>query len=154
MSKLHRFRSISRMRKVSSGHLLSNDTFSSAQWDWSGQRRLWSDCAHAQTDQGLRCPHVAKALIRLFHTQSDLGLLCAHMPRDTFSYITVLRHALKRIQPQKIIQCLLVDSILLSYIHHQTWRFYESKNNFEINVTFAVHLKSYSEPVFTQIIGV
>ena len=49
---------ILRMRKVSAGicsplihSVVSNDS-------GSGQRRPWSDCADAQADLGLRCPHM------------------------------------------------------------------------------------------------
>ena len=44
----------------------------------SGQRRRRSDCAYAQSDLRLRCPHMPEA-------QSDLRLRCLHMPEDTFS---------------------------------------------------------------------
>ena len=52
------FRFIPRMRKVSSGHLLFIDTFYSIQWFCYGRRRPWPDCADAQTDLGIRCPHM------------------------------------------------------------------------------------------------
>ena len=67
MRKMHRFVFIPRMRKVSSEHInsplihpvVSNDSV-------GGHRRPWSDCADAQ---------------------ADLGLCCPHLPEDTFSRI-------------------------------------------------------------------
>ena len=55
MRKLHRFRFIPRMRKVSSGHLLSIDTFCSniVIVDSKGP-----DPLDAQSDRDLRCPHM------------------------------------------------------------------------------------------------
>ena len=46
-----------RMRKDSSGHLLIIPTFCSSQCFVNGQWRLWSDCADAQSDLGIRCSH-------------------------------------------------------------------------------------------------
>ena len=59
---------IRRMCKVSSGPLLSIDIYSIVSNNSvSGQWRPRSDCADAQSDLGLRCPH---------------------MPEDTFSHVT------------------------------------------------------------------
>ena len=59
---------IRRMFKVSSGPFLSIDIYSIVSKNSvSGQRSPRSDCADAQSDLGLRCPH---------------------MPGDTFSHVT------------------------------------------------------------------
>ena len=69
---------ILRMRKVSSGHVLHLIHFIVFKDSVSGQRRSWSDCADAQADLGLRCPH---------------------MPEDTFS------HGPARIMTKHLIKC-------------------------------------------------
>ena len=57
--RMHRFRFIPRIFKFSSGHLLSIDTFVSNESD-CGQWRPRSDCADAQADLGIRCPHMLR----------------------------------------------------------------------------------------------
>ena len=37
----------------------------------SGQRRPWSDCAFAQSNQGLRCPSNSRSLIRAFAVRKN-----------------------------------------------------------------------------------
>ena len=66
---------ILRMRKVSSGLLLSIHTFCSIQWF---------------------CLRTVKVLIRLRDTQAVLGLRCQYMPRDTFSDGAVHGHTGQR----------------------------------------------------------
>ena len=64
------------------------------------QRRLRSDCACAQSDRSLRCPHEetlhpyiskmrpVKILISLrIHAQADLNLRWANMSEGTFSSV-------------------------------------------------------------------
>ena len=65
------------------------------------QRRLRSDCASAQSDQSLRCPHVetlhpwlskmhpVKILIRLRNAKADVKLRWAHVSEDKFSDVVV-----------------------------------------------------------------
>ena len=47
-----------RMRKITSGHLLSVVTFFCAKEVFSGQRMSCSDCAGAQSDLDIHCPHM------------------------------------------------------------------------------------------------
>ena len=88
------------MRRFSSGHLLSIETFFSLQCSIFGQQRPWSDCADAQADLGLRCPH---------------------MPEYTFSHdeAHIVKHGMQGLMPLVILMHFF--SIYLLYIYASSW---------------------------------
>ena len=69
--------------------------------DMGGQRRPWSDCASAQSDQGLRCPQTESLATKecmhedhrsewhFAHAQDDVNPHFLRMLEGTFSHDTV-----------------------------------------------------------------
>ena len=95
------------MRKASSGLLLfiwhsveSNDSF-------SGKRRSWSDCADAQSDLGLRCPHVPEDKFRMSQSVFYNAFLIFHI--KVLNRIDWLCWGLTTRQPLWVILCRLPE---------------------------------------------
>ena len=73
------------MRKASPGPLLFIETFYSIQWFFFCiQRRPWSDCAVAQSDLDLRCPHMPEETYSqgVAHIVINLTVLLISQPRS------------------------------------------------------------------------
>ena len=94
-AKMH-IQIILRMRKVSSGHLLSIHTFCSIQYV-SGQWP-WSDCADAQADLGLRCPHRPEETFSPGMTQYILHQFFFYFLVQVYTFNCDLRHLLDNVK--------------------------------------------------------